>query len=125
MAITTTSLKVNGVNFFSQFTPFGSPLLLAVFLVLIETLSYLIKIVSLGVRLAANITAGHLLLSILSSFFVKISVNNNISLTLKIVGLIPIFIIFFLVFVLEICVALIQSYVFCLLSSLYLSEQSF
>lgn len=125
VAITATSLKANGVNFFSQFTPFGSPLLLAVFLVLIETLSYLIKIVSLGVRLAANITAGHLLLSILSSFFVKISVNNNLSFTLKIFGLMSIFIVSSLVFILELCVALIQSYVFCLLSALYISEQSF
>jgi ATP synthase subunit 6 len=55
-------------DFFAMFMPAGSPLVLAPFLVIIEFVSYLAKAISLGVRLAANITAGHLLFSILSGF---------------------------------------------------------
>lgn len=58
-------------EFLSIFTPYGAPIALAPFLVLIEIVSYLAKIISLGVRLAANITAGHLLLAIISSFGFK------------------------------------------------------
>jgi ATP synthase subunit 6 len=56
------------LNYFSMFMPAGSPLGLAPFLVVIEFVSHTAKAISLGVRLAANITAGHLLFAILSGF---------------------------------------------------------
>ena len=56
------------LNFLSILMPGGVPLVLAPFLVVIETVSYLIMAISLGVRLAANISAGHLLFAILSGF---------------------------------------------------------
>jgi len=55
-------------EYFSMFMPAGSPLALAPFIVIIELVSHTAKAVSLGVRLAANITAGHLLFAILSGF---------------------------------------------------------
>jgi len=55
-------------DYFSMFMPTGAPMVAAPFLVIIEMISHLIKPVSLGVRLAANITAGHLLFTILSGF---------------------------------------------------------
>jgi ATP synthase subunit 6 len=55
-------------NYFGMFMPSGAPMLTAPFLVIIEIISHVIKPVSLGVRLAANITAGHLLFTILSGF---------------------------------------------------------
>jgi len=63
-------------KFFSIFTPLGAPIGLAPALVLIETVSHIAKIISLGVRLAANITAGHLLLAIISSFGFKILLSS-------------------------------------------------
>lgn len=57
-----------GINYFSMFMPAGSPLALAPFMVVIEIVSHMAKAISLGVRLAANITAGHILFAILSGF---------------------------------------------------------
>ena len=59
--------------------PGGLSLVLAPFLVVIETVSYLIRAISLGVRLPANISAGHLLFAILSGFaFNKLSSKMTI-----------------------------------------------
>lgn len=55
-------------DFLSLFMPGGAPLALAPLLVLIETASYLSRAISLGIRLAANLSAGHLLFAILASF---------------------------------------------------------
>jgi len=48
--------------------PNGAPMVLAPFLVVIELVSYAAKAITLGVRLAANLTAGHLLFPILAGF---------------------------------------------------------
>ena len=63
-------------NFMSLFVPGGAPLVLAPFLVLIETISYLSRAISLGVRLAANLSAGHLLFAILSGFTFDMLTNG-------------------------------------------------
>lgn len=68
IGVTLLGLENYGSNYFAMFLPSGSPLVLAIFLVAIEIISQLAKGVSLGVRLAANITAGHLLFAILSGF---------------------------------------------------------
>ena len=57
-----------GFNYLSMFMPGGSPMVLAPFMVVIELISHCAKAISLGVRLAANITAGHILFAILSGF---------------------------------------------------------
>jgi ATP synthase subunit 6 len=57
-----------GINYLSMFMPAGSPLALAPFMIVIEIVSHIAKAISLGVRLAANITAGHILFAILSGF---------------------------------------------------------
>src|SRR5215217_7517461 len=56
----------HGLEFFSLFVPAGCPLALLPLLVLVEFISYLARNISLGLRLAANVVAGHLLLHILS-----------------------------------------------------------
>jgi len=91
-------------------------MILAPLLVLIETASYLSRALSLGLRLAANLSAGHLLFSILASFGFQMIVNNYLMLSLF-----PIFIMVFIT-ILEIAVAMIQAYVFCLLTSIYLED---
>merc|ERR1711915_798999 len=70
-------LSRHGLKFFSLFVPSGCPLALVPLLVLIEFISYLARNVSLGLRLAANILSGHMLLNILSGFTYNI-MNSGI-----------------------------------------------
>jgi ATP synthase subunit 6 len=67
-ACTIIGLTHYGVQFFAIFIPEGTPLMLIPLLVLIETVSYIARAFSLGIRLGANIIAGHSLLVIISSF---------------------------------------------------------
>jgi ATP synthase subunit 6 len=99
-------------NFLSILMPAGAPLALAPLLVLIETVSYISRIISLGVRLAANLSAGHLLFAILAGF------GFNMALVLIIF---PVLIMVF-ISLLEAAVAVIQAYVFSLLTSIYLAD---
>lgn len=62
-------------DYLSIFMPGGAPLILSFLLVLIETISYISRAFSLGVRLAANLSAGHLLFAIIASFGFK-SLNS-------------------------------------------------
>merc|ERR1711917_25772 len=92
-------------NLFAHLVPKGTPGFLIPVIVIIETVSNIIRPLTLSIRLAANIVAGHLLLTLLGSQI------SNISFTT-----------FFLLLLLEVAVACIQSYVFIILNSLYLNE---
>ena len=76
----------HGLEFFSFFVPSGCPLGLLPLLVLIEFISYLARNISLGLRLAANILSGHMLLNILAGFTWNIMTSGFIFFVL---GLIP------------------------------------
>lgn len=93
-------------------------MVLAVFLVAIEFISQLAKGVSLGVRLAANITAGHLLFAILSGFAFTMMTAGGI---LTVLSIFPVLIVVFIT-VLEMAVALIQAYVFSILTTIYIND---
>nr|YP_009241023.1 ATP synthase F0 subunit 6 [Shijimiaeoides divina]AMK46122.1 ATP synthase F0 subunit 6 [Shijimiaeoides divina] len=97
---------------FIHLIPQGTPSILMPFMVLIETISNIIRPMTLAVRLTANMIAGHLLLTLLSSS------SNNLSNYL----LIMLIIIQILLLMLESAVAIIQSYVISILSTLYSSE---
>ena len=105
-------------KFFSLFVPSGCPLGLLPLLVLIEFISYLSRNVSLGLRLAANILSGHMLLNILSGFTYNIMNKGFIYFFLALVPLL--FIIAFSG--LEIGIAFIQAQVFVVLSSSYIKD---
>jgi len=110
--------KKHGLEFFSFFVPSGCPLNLLPLLVLIEFISYLARNISLGLRLAANIVSGHMLLNILSGFTYKIMTSGILFLF---VGLIPLaFIIAFSG--LELAIAFIQSQVFVVLTCSYIRD---
>nr|YP_009139541.1 ATP synthase F0 subunit 6 [Discosoma nummiforme]AKF78539.1 ATP synthase F0 subunit 6 [Discosoma nummiforme] len=102
-------------DFFSILMPGGAPLGLAPLLVLIETVSYMSRAISLGVRLAANLSAGHLLFAILAGFGFNLLMVNGL------VGFFPLLIMVFIT-LLEVAVAVIQAYVFCLLTTIYLAD---
>ena len=105
----------HGLSFFSNFMPPGSPLGMSPLLVVIEIASNISRPIALGMRLAANLTAGHILLAILADFSVKLLfVTNTFT-------IFPIFIIIFMT-ILEVGVLVIQAYVFCLLSMIYLKD---
>lgn len=108
----------HGLKFFSLFVPAGCPLALLPMLVLIEFISYLSRNVSLGLRLAANILSGHMLLNILSGFTHNIM---NSGFLFFFLGLIPLaFIIAFSG--LEMAIAVIQAQVFAVLTSSYIKD---
>jgi len=92
--------------------PVGTPTFLIPIIVIIETVRTIIRPLTLSIRLAANIVAGHLLLTLLGSQGPRL---NMINLSFLIIGL-------FILLLLEVAVACIQSYVFTILSSLYLNE---
>ena len=118
IGVTILALSIHGIKFFAFFIPSGTPLSLVPLLVLIELVSYLARAVSLGVRLFANITAGHTLLKILSTYLFKLFTAN---LLIAVLTLIP-FAIFLALVGLELAVSLIQAFVFTLLVCSYLRD---
>jgi F-type H+-transporting ATPase subunit a len=109
---------IHNLKFFSLFVPSGCPLGLLPLLVLIEFISYLARNVSLGLRLAANILSGHMLLNILAGFTYNIMTSGILFFFL---GLIPL--LFIIAFSgLEIGIAFIQAQVFVVLSSSYIKD---
>nr|ADI46433.1 ATPase subunit 6 [Hirundo atrocaerulea] len=95
--------------------PEGTPTPLIPALIMIETTSLLIRPLALGVRLTANLTAGHLLIQLISTATVTLFS------TMPTVSLLTLMVLFLLT-ILEVAVAMIQAYVFVLLLSLYLQE---
>ena len=108
----------HGLKFFSLFVPSGCPLALLPLLVIIEFISYLARNVSLGLRLAANILSGHMLLNILSGFTFNIM---NMGLFYFFLAFLPL--LFIIAFSgLELAIAFIQAQVFVVLSCSYIKD---
>ncbi len=104
---------INNTNhIFAHLVPLGTPIVLIPFMVLIESIRNIIRPITLSVRLAANLTAGHLLLILLGE-----SIVNN-----KLIIIITVTAAQFALITLEAAVAVIQAYVFATLSTLYASE---
>nr|UJM44109.1 ATP synthase F0 subunit 6 [Pseudolycoriella hygida] len=103
---------MNTQHMFIHLVPQGTPSLLMSFMVCIETISNLIRPLTLAIRLTANMIAGHLLLTLL----------GNTGSSLMVVMIFILLIIQFMLLTLEMAVAIIQSYVFTVLSTLYSSE---
>ena len=108
----------NKILIFNHFLPSGTPFLLNFFIILIEIISNLSRIISLSVRLYANITSGHILLKILANFSLVILIVAKV---IKIISLV-IFSVIFIITFLEILIAFLQAYVFVTLIAIYISE---
>ena len=115
VGVTIIVLITHGFKFFSLFFPHGAPIVSAPILVPIEIISYFSRPISLSVRLFANMTVGHVLLKVigggvvgLGSFFI-------------IPGLLP-FAFLVAITMLEVMIAVIQAYVFAILTCVYLND---
>nr|YP_010709607.1 ATP synthase F0 subunit 6 [Sosibia ovata]WCS40822.1 ATP synthase F0 subunit 6 [Sosibia ovata] len=102
----------NTESMFMHLVPTGTPTVLMPFMVCIETISNIIRPGTLSVRLAANMIAGHLILTLLGNTTMSVSMD-----------ILPVMIsIQMMLLILETAVAIIQGYVFAVLSTLYASE---
>ena len=101
----------------AHFLPQGTPIPLIPILIIIETISLFIQPIALAVRLTANITAGHLLIHLIGGATLVLTSISPPTATIT-------FIILTLLTILEFAVALIQAYVFTLLVSLYLHDNT-
>ncbi len=105
----------HGFGFFGFFLPTGVPGFLAPLVIPIEVLSYLIRPVSLGLRLFANLTAGHTMLKVFAGFIITLGSFYVVP------GVIPFSVVVGLT-VLELAIAFLQAYVFAVLSCIYLHD---
>ena len=112
LLVTLLGLYLHGLHFFSLFLPKGTPWWLAPLMVVIELFAYLARPVSLSLRLAANMVAGHVLLKVMAGFVVSMAIYLKF---------LPIpFIVILIGF--EIFVAVLQAYIFTILSCVYLND---
>ena len=101
----------HGMNFLSFFVPKGVPLIMLFLVVPIEVLSYFMRPISHSVRLFANMTAGHTMLKVFGGFVVKMGIFGVLpfALIVALTGL-------------ELAIAVLQAYVFTILTCLYLND---
>ena len=101
----------HGMNYLSFFVPKGVPLVMLFLVVPIEVLSYFMRPISHSVRLFANMTAGHTMLKVFGSFVVQMGVFGVLpfALIVALTGL-------------EVAIAVLQAYVFTILTCLYLND---
>jgi ATP synthase subunit 6 len=111
-------IKKHKIKFLTLFLPGGANFILIPLLVPIEIVSYVFRVISLPVRLFANMMAGHTLLKVIAGFA---WIMINLNLTLFIAHFIPMFLLVLLIG-LELGVALIQAYVFTILTCIYIND---
>jgi len=112
LGVTIIGFAKHGLHFFSFFVPKGVPFVLVPLLVFIEVISYLIRPVSLSVRLFANMLAGHTMLKVFGGFVVAMGLLGGWAPLAFIVALTG----------LELLIAFLQAYVFAILTCLYLND---
>lgn len=101
----------HGLGFLKMFFPEGTPLAVAPILIPIEIISYLMRPITLSVRLFANMLAGHIILKVFAGFAIALGVFGvaPIAINIAVTGF-------------EFFVACIQAYIFTILSCLYLND---
>lgn len=117
--MTAIGIRTHGIRFLKIFYPSGVPIFLAPIIIPIEILSYFSKPISLSLRLFANMMAGHMILKVFASF----TVQAFLSLTV-LSGLLGCLIVLFnAAFIgFELFIAMLQAYIFMLLSCIYLHD---
>ncbi len=115
ISIVFVGILIQKMSFVNTFIPSGAPKILKPFLIGIEIISYFSRPFSLGIRLFANLMAGHTLLAILANFTFLISKKNIV------ISLVP-FILIVAIVGLEAMIAALQAYVFTVLVCIYLND---
>ena len=110
------------VAFLSLFLPSGAPFLIAPLLMIIELISYIIRVFSIAIRLFANMMAGHTLLKILIGFAFTIGAQGLSSNWFLVVAALLPFLLVFVITFLEVAIAVLQAYVFTVLMALYIKD---
>ena len=118
VGVTLIALVKHGFHFFSFFVPSGAPKALIPFLVVIEVISYFVRPVSLSVRLFANMLAGHTMLKVFAGLAVMIASAGGVAAAGSVLPLIAIIGLTGL----EVLVAVLQAYVFTILTCMYLND---
>lgn len=113
-------LGKHGYKFFGLFIPHGAPWWMIPLLFPIEIVSFMVRPFSLALRLFVAMTAGHVLMKVLSGFIIQ-GVNADALWVAPLVA-IPSFLLMVGISALELLVAGIQAYVFALLTSLYIND---
>lgn len=111
VGVTLIGFARHGFHYLSLFLPSGTPIVMAPLMIFTEFFAYMVRPVSLSVRLAANMTAGHIVMKVIASFVIMA----------PIIGVVP----FALLTVLtgfELFVAVLQAYIFTILSCVYLTD---
>lgn len=111
LGVTVLGFVKHGAGYLRMFFPTGAPIFTAPILIPIEIISYLSRPFSLSVRLCANMTAGHIMLKVMGGFVVMMSVFGILPFAL-VVG----------ITVLEIGIAILQAYIFTVLTCIYLHD---
>jgi F-type H+-transporting ATPase subunit a len=108
----------HGTHFFSLFVPAGVPVLMLPLIVPLEVLSFVVRPITLSVRLFANMMAGHVLLTVIAGFavtFLSLGVMGGVF------GILPtLFNVVLIGF--ELVIAFLQAYVFTILCCIYLKD---
>jgi F-type H+-transporting ATPase subunit a len=112
VAVTVIGFYHHGLHYFRMLFPHGAPLWTAVILVPIELVSYLSRPISLSVRLFANMTVGHVMLKVLAGFVVALGLIGGWLPLAALVGITA----------LELLIAVLQAYIFTILSCIYLND---
>lgn len=112
ISVTVIGFVKHGTKFFSLFLPSGTPILMAPLMIFIELFAYLARPMSLSVRLAANMTAGHIILKILASMVIMSAV------VLKVLP----FALLTILTGFEFFIAILQAYIFTILTCVYLND---
>ncbi|MCG2840279.1 F0F1 ATP synthase subunit A [Sandaracinobacter sp. RS1-74] len=108
----------HGLHFFSLFVPQNTPIVLMPLIVLIELISFLSRPLTLSIRLFANMTAGHILLKVFAGFVISLAAAGG---ALAAISILPFFMTVAF-YGLELIVAVVQAYVFALLTCIYLND---
>ncbi len=117
--ITLLGFSIHGTHFLSRFLPPGVPKVMAPMIFLLELFSYLVRPITLAVRLFANMMAGHMVLKVFAYFALGLLTSGSI--TLMAFGLVPLLVNVALI-ALELFVAGLQALIFTILTCVYLRD---
>nr|YP_009131455.1 ATP synthase F0 subunit 6 [Galathealinum brachiosum]AIL54815.1 ATP synthase F0 subunit 6 [Galathealinum brachiosum] len=117
LSLIMSSFNLNKKETLAHLLPAGAPMWLNPFLIIIEMISIMVRPLTLAFRLAANMSAGHIILILISSYLTT-------SILMMTSSMIFLFFIQLSYFMFEMAISIIQAYIFCLLLSLYSNDHS-